>query len=149
MTAPPSKIKEQNARKEGYKNVKMQKWWLKCWPWDTLAGLNCFFVSLCDCWLTHTHTHTHTRLNINSYYLYHHLACHTAFTEGKNHKHIYTLINIVKNMAAMSVLLFPPETRVPNTFKRRLRNLRVERRRDRPPPNRRTCPRLIEKAWEK
>ena len=37
-------------------------------------------------------------LNINNVNSYRHLASHNAFTEAKNHKHIYTLINIIKNM---------------------------------------------------
>jgi len=67
--------------------------------WDSIAF--CMDVWLCAEWLIHI-----LCLSINNINSYHHLACHNAFTEAKNHKHIYTLINILKNMAEQWVFLF-------------------------------------------
>lgn len=72
-----------------------------------IGELQIYFVQVCDCaeWLTRISLQ-YLCLNINTINLYHHLVCHKAFTEAKNHKHIYTLINIIKNMVQQWLFLF-------------------------------------------
>lgn len=47
-----------------------------------------------------------TVLNVNNINSDDHLVCHEAFTEAKNHKHIYTLINEEKKDGVTMNVLF-------------------------------------------
>lgn len=71
---------------------------------------------MCDCELRGWHIQAKELVSECQYTnIYHRLACHKAFTRAKNHKHIYTLINIIKIWCS-DECSFPPETCVPNTL---------------------------------